>query len=334
MSHSRIWSALTLGLVSTLIACSEDPSRIAGSANADYEGRPPSFNSGCNGVNGSELRGRTPLRPDVASMGDVPPRLEQVIVYGSPIQRPYRGFGSLDSYGGTTQTYIYDRGILDQCSFGTGNTFEVVGPVEDDTLDVPIEAPEGIPQDLWNSLPPRVKKQLREAAWYLADHWIPNDMPELGGLIKEARRAFFFQALANGYNRAQELRADRRRETEMYAYYHDSRYRALSSTELMRADALILGCLTAMSFREHSSWSGQQAEDWASRVIAGWASDATQSYTLRYLEPQLSRLAALGAQFGREGDSCGAVARYHFENRPSELFDPPPGGGGDNPNLF
>ena len=327
MSYTRITSAFALAMVMSLPACTDDrSSRLAGPVSPDWEYRPPVFNSGCNGNNASQLR--------VSSMGDTPQRLQQVIVYGTPVQRPYRGYGAPEMYGAVTQTFIYDRDMLDQCSFGTDNTFNVVGPVADDTLDAPTAAPDGISQDDWNSLPPRVRKQLREAAWYLAEHWVPNDLPEVGGLIKEARRALIFRVLVNGYNRAMDLRADRRRETEMFAYNHDNRFRALTGSESMRADALIIGCLIAQSFRERVSWNGQQAEEWASRVTAGWASDATQAFTLRYLEPQLSRLAAIGAQLGREGDSCGSAARFHFESRPTELFDVPQGGGGDNPFLF
>ncbi|MBC7841831.1 MAG: hypothetical protein H7099_05950 [Gemmatimonadaceae bacterium] len=341
MSHTRIRVAAAMILATSVVACGDDStSRIAGATSPDYEGRPPVFNAGCNGVNGSQLRvlssgGSTQLAPGgIVAFGERPQRLEQVIVYGNPIERPRGGYGAPGTYGGTTQTFIYDRNALDQCSFGTDNTFSLVGPVADDTLDVPIIAPDSIPQELWNSLPPAVKKQLREAAWYLADHFIPNDMPMWGPLVRDYRRAFYFQKLAEGYDRAMDLRLDRRRETAAFAYTYNSRYRDLSREETLRADALIIGCLTATSFRTQLGWLGQEAEDYASRVTAGWASEATKDYALRYLEPQLSMLGAIGADFGREGHSCGSAARYHFEKRPNDLFDPSQGGGGGNPFLF
>lgn len=341
MSHTRIQVAAAMVLATTLIACTDDPTtRLTGSASADYGAPLSALSAGCNGVNDAQFRakipgGTAPVAPDgLASFGDVPQRLQQVIVYGNPIQRPYRGYGALESYGGATQTYVYDREMLDECSFGTGHTFSVVGAVEDDTLEVSDIPPDSISEQVWRSIPPRVRKQLREAAWYLAEHFIPNEMPELGNLIREARRALIFQALANAYHRAQDLRVDRRAATEAFAFSHDNRFRGMSVDETLRADALIIGCLTATGFRENLNWTGQQAAEWASRVTAGWASDATQDYRLRYLEPQLSMLGAIGAQFGREGDSCGSVARYHFENRPNDLFDPSQGGGGANPFQF
>ena len=104
----------------------------------------------------------------------------------------------------------------------------------------------------------------------------------------------------------------------------------------MRVDALLMGCSTIQSFRELQSWNAQQAEDWASRVVAAWASDETQDAALRFLEPQLSRLGAIGAQIGRDGTSCAQGARYHFENRTRDLYDPSQdgSGGGYNPFLF
>lgn len=341
MSHTRIRVATAMILATSLIACGEDPtSRIAGSASPTYNEQPPVFNTGCNGVNGSQLRASSSGGSTEGSLGgltafgDRPQRLEQVIVYGNPVQRPRGGYGAPGTYGGVTQTFIYDRNALDQCSFGTDNTFSVVGPVADDTLDVPVVAPDSIPQDVWNSLPPAVKKQLREAAWYLADHFLPNDMEEFGIIVKMSRRAYYFMKLVDGYNKAMELRSDRRVETRAFALSYNSRNRDLNERETLRADALIIGCLTATSFRTALGWTGQQAEDWASRITAAWASEATQSYSLRYLEPQLSMLGAIGAQFGREGDSCGSAARYHFENRPNDLFDPEQGGDGDNPFQF
>lgn len=340
MSHTPIRVAAAMALTTALIACRDDPtSRISGSTSLEYGDRPPVFNAGCNGVGGSQLRASssgssTQIPGGTTAFGERPQRLEQVIVYGNPVQRPRGGYGAPGTYGGVTQTFIYDRDALDQCSFGTDNTFSVVGPVADDTLDVPEIAPDSIPQDVWNSLPPAVKKQLREAAWYLADHFIPNDMPIFGPLVKDYRRAFYFQKLVEGYNRAMDLKGDRRAETAAFAYTYNSRYHNLSREETLRADALIIGCLTATSFRTQLGWIGQEATDYASRVTAGWASEATQDYTLRYLEPQLAMLGAIGAQFGREGDSCGSVARYHFEQRPNDLFDPAQGGGGTNPFLF
>ena len=326
MSHARIWSAITMVMATTLIGCGEDPAnRIAGSAAADYKGRAPMLDGGCNGVDGSQLK--------ISSMGDLPQRLEQVVVYGNPVSRSNRGYGDLSSYGAVTNVFIYDRDALDQCSFGAENTFSMIGPVADDTLDAPIEAPDGIPQDIWNELTPRVKKQLREAAWYLAEHWIPNDLPGIGDVIRETRRGMIFAALAKGYFAAQDQRVDRRRATEMFERSNRGNARGLSENELLRVDALTLGCMTVQSFRALRSWNAQQAEEWASRVTSAWASDATQDYTRRYLEPQLARLAAIGAQMGREGDTCSEAARYHFENRTSELYDPSQGDGG-NPFLF
>ena len=338
----RIAMPMALALTAVLAGCGDEPtSHIAGAINADLRHVQPSFNEGC-GFDGRQLRDpstgseQSPGASGLVSMNGVPGRLQEVIVYGTPLQRPGRGYGSLDSYGGITRTFIYDRYALGECSYPSGNTFTVIGPVDDDTLDVPIEAPDGISQDLWSSLPPAVKKQLREAAWYLADHYVPNDVPGYGELVKDARRGLFFQVLANGYRRAQDLTPGRRRETEMFeAYTRRNRY-GLTRNETLRADALLMGCMTVQSFRELRSFTGEQAETWATRVITAWAADATRDYTMRFLEPQLSRLGAIGAQLGREGDSCGSAARYHFENRPTELYDPTPngGGGGDNSNLF
>jgi len=306
-----------IALVTTLgIAACTDASTAPkrGDVAADYTERPPIFNSGCNGNNASQLRAfRATFRQ---------PQLQRVIVYGSPVQRPYRGYGDLDSYGGVTNTYVYDRDMLDECSFGTERTFAVVGPVADDTLDVPAEAPEGISQEIWDALTPRVKKQLREAAWYLADHWVPNDIPGIGLITLSARRALIFEALAQGYQRSQGRTPDRRRETVMW---HEASFRrgtALNGNESLRIDAILIGCSAALQFRELNSWLPSQAEAYASRVTAAWAADRTQGYANRYLESQLSHLGAIGAALGREGTTCGQAARYHFENRPSDLYDP------------
>jgi hypothetical protein len=322
MFYARAMSCFALAASIGLAACTDDPtSPVRESVAADYEGRPPIFNRGCNGDNASQLS-TTP--PTVRQ-----PQLERVIVYGSPVQRPYRGFGDLESYGGVTQTFIYDRNMLDQCSFGTDNTFEVGGAVEDDTLDVPIEAPDGIEQEVWDALTPRVKKQLREAAWYLADHWVPNDIPGLGLITKEARRGLIFAVLARGYMTALERSADRRRETTLW---HESSWRRgqpFTYSETLRLDALVLGCSTIIQFRELRSWNVEQAEEYASRVVAAWGADRTQNGANRYLETQLSNLGAIGAQMGRNGDTCAQAARYHFSNRPTDLYDPVQPGGRD-----
>lgn len=342
MHHPRSRIAMALALTTALVGCSDDPaSRIAGTVNADVRDVQRAFNPAC-GFDGRQLNApstggdQSPGASGLASAYGVPQRLQEVVVYGTPVQRQNRGYGALESYGGITRAFTYDRYALNDCSYPTGNTFTVIGPVEDDTLDVPEAAPDGIPEQVWASLPPAVKKQLREAAWYLADHYIPNDAPALGELLKEGRRAFFFKVLADGYTRARELTPDRRRETEMFEAYSRGGGTGLNRHETLRADALIMGCMTVQSFRELRSFTGEQAETWATRVVTAWAAEATRDYALRFIEPQLSRLAGIGAQMGRYGDSCGSAARYHFEHRPTELYDPSPngGGGGDNGTLF
>jgi len=327
---------LALGTACALIGCSEQPAeQIAGNVD-EWTWRPPVFNSGCNGINGSQLRGSLDgLRGQTerASAFGGSPRLERVVVYGTPVQRPYRGFGDQATYGGVTNVFIYDRNILEQCTFGDGLPYTVVGPEADDTLDVISEPPEGVEQALWESISPRVRKQLRVAAWYLADHWIPNDMPGIGMVTLQVRRGLIFQALANGYRHAQAVAPDRRRETEMFIHMRRGDNYRITESELLRMDAFLIGCSTSQSFRAMSSWTAGQAQDYASRVAAGWASDKTQSAGKYWMEPQLSRLGALGAQLGREGYSCGQAARYHFENTSRDLYDPSSGAGNEG-NQF
>jgi hypothetical protein len=318
MNLSRIMHSLAAATTLGFAACTDAPTSVLPEpVSADYEGRPPIFNTGCSGNNAFQLRATRVLRATFRQ-----PQLQRVVVYGNPLPRLYRGYGDSESYGGVTATYVYDRDQLDQCSFGAERTFAVDGAVGDDTLDVPAIAPDGIPQDLWDAMTPRVKKQLREAAWYLADHYIPNDIPGVGNVIRETRRGLIFAALARGYQASLDRTPDRRQEALMW---HQSTWRgntALTSSESMRLDALILGCSTALQFRELRSWLPSQAEEWASRMAAAWAADRTQGHADRYLETQLSNLGALGAHMGREGISCGQAARYHFENRPNDLYDP------------
>ncbi len=326
---------LALGTACAIIGCSEQPAeQIAGSV-GDWIWRPPVFNSGCNGIGGSQLRGSLDgLRGKAAraSAFGGPQRLERVVVYGTPVQRPYRGFGDPATYGGMTNVFIYDRNILEQCSFGDGIPYTVVGPVADDTLDV-ADAPEGIDEQLWQSISPRVRKQLRVAAWYLADHWIPNDIPGIGSVTLPARRALIFQALANGFRHAQSVAPDRRRESLAFGLTLRQTGYQFSTAELRRVDAFVLGCVTTQRFRELDSWNASQAQEYASRVVAGWAADETQSLGMYWLEPQLSRLGALGAELGREGNTCGQAARYHFEHHSNDLLDPQMGPGTGNPQF-
>ena len=342
MSHARGWASMTLATTIALSGCARD---VTAPPRADIGDNP--FESECN-MGGFQFRTAVPLGKDAplasvvphggaVQFGYIPPQhLQQVIVYGTPVQRPYRGYGDPGSYGGITTTYTYDRDILDQCAFGAGTSFVPVGEVREDTLDVPIDPPDGIPEDVWRSIPPRVKKQLREAANYLADHWIPNDLPILGSEIREIRRGMIFAALAKGYFTSLDATPDRRRET--IAFYNDRRQtdRGLTNNETLRLDAFLLGCSTAAQFRNLDSWNASTAEDWASRVVAGWAGDQTEDYALRYLEPQLSYLGALGAANGRIGNSCGQAAHEHFLSRPADLTDAPQnrgGGGGDGTQL-
>jgi hypothetical protein len=318
MNFSRIMHSLAAATTLGFAACTDAPTSVLPEpVSADYEGRPPIFNTGCSGNNAFQLRATRVLRATFRQ-----PQLQRVVVYGNPLPRLYRGYGDSESYGGVTATYVYDRDQLDQCSFGAERTFAVDGAVGDDTLDVPAIAPDGIPQDLWDAMTPRVKKQLREAAWYLADHYIPNDIPGVGNVIRETRRGLIFAALARGYQASLDRTPDRRQETLAWVAMPMQGSRALTSSESLRLDALIIGCSTALQFRELNSWLPSQAEEWASRLAASWGADRTQGSADRYLETQLAHLGAIGAQMGREGTSCGQAARYHFENRPNDLFDP------------
>ena len=332
MSHARNGASMTLATIIALSGCAKDVTAPTNSINDP-------FGSGCNG-NGFQLRTAAPLGRIGSRAGDVslsvmpptgtPQQLQQVIVYGAPVQRPYRGYGDITSYGGVTTTFTYDRNMLDECSFGDGRTGVPVGEVADDTLDVPIEAPDGISQEDWDRVTPRVKRQLREAAWYLAEFWVPNDIPGIGLLTREARRGLIYAALAKGFNLSQELAPDRRRATIEFVARSRNGDRSMSSSESLRLDAFLLGCATAGQFRNLNSWNADQAENWASRVIAGWAADQTQSGDMRYLEPRLSMLGALGAAAGREGTACSQAAENHFMQVRNDLFDAPQGGGRDD----
>ena len=332
MSHARNGASMTLATIIALSGCAKDVTAPTNSINDP-------FGSGCNG-NGFQLRTAAPLGRIGSRGGDVslsvmpptgtPHQLQQVIVYGAPVQRPYRGYGDITSYGGVTTTFTYDRNMLDECSFGDGRTFVPVGEVPGDTLDVPIEAPDGISQEDWDRVTPRVKRQLREAAWYLAEFWVPNDIPGIGLLTRELRRGLIYAALAKGFNQSQEQAPDRRRATIDFVARSRSGDRYMSSSESLRLDAFLLGCSTASQFRNLNSWNPDQAESWASRVIAGWAADQTDSGNLRYLEPRLSMLGALGAAAGREGTSCSQAAENHFMQVRNDLFDAPQGGGRDD----
>ena len=335
MSHARSGASMTLATIIALSGCAKDVTAPTNSINDP-------FGSGCNG-NGFQLRtvaptGRIGSRTGEVSLSVMPPtgtpqQLQQVIVYGTPVQRPYRGYGDITSYGGVTTTFTYDRNLLDECSFGDGRTGVPVGEVADDTLDVPIEAPDGISQEDWDRVTPRVKRQLREAAWYLAEFWVPNDIPGIGLLTREARRGLIYAALAKGFNQSQEQAPDRRRATVDFEAQNRRSTRGLSQTETLRLDAFLLGCSTASQFRNLNSWNADQAESWASRVVSGWAADQTEPGNLRYLEPRLSLLGALGAAAGREGSSCSQAAVNHFQQVTNDLYDPSQGSG-DNGTQF
>jgi hypothetical protein len=327
MSHARGWASMTLATILTLSGCATD---ATAPPKPDYDYDPTCFG------NGTNVRAAAPLGAISRGTGDLslsvrppgtPHQLEQVIVYGSPVQRPYRGYGDITTYGGTTTTYTYNRDELDQCSFGDGRTGIPVGAVVDDTLDVPIEAPDGIPEDIWTELTPRVKRQLLEAAYYLADYFLLNDFPEIGVFSREARRGWIFAVLVKGFRQSQETAPDRRRAT-LELVLESRQSRNLSFSELLRLDAFLLGCSTAAQFRNLNSWTAEQAESWASRVVAGWAADQTENGAIRYLEPHLSMLGALGAAAGREGNSCAQTAEHHFRQVRSDLFDPGSVGGG------
>ena len=331
MSHARGWASMTLATIIVLTGCAKDVTAPA-TTDIDYP-----FESGCNG-SGIQLRTVAPLGRVGSLTGEVslsvmppgvPQQLQQVVVYGAPVQRAERGgYGSAGSYGDVTTVFTYDRSILDECYLGQGRSAVAVGEVSDDTLGVPIEAPDGISQEDWDRVTPRVKRQLREAAYYLADYWVPNDIPGIGLVTREARRALIYAALAKGFNLSQEQAPDRRQATLNFVAQRRGGSRDLSNSESLRLDAFLLGCATAGQFRQLNSWNADQAETWASRVVAGWAGDQTQSGDMRYLEPRLSLLGALGAAAGREGTSCAQAAENHFSQVSNDLFDASQGGRG------
>ncbi len=324
MSFARTMSYIAVATTLALAACTDEttsPVNQAVSADVDdWNPRPPVFNQGCNGNNASQLRARRVTFRQ--------PPLQRVIVYGSPVQRPYRGYGDSETYGGVTQTFTYDRDMLDQCSFGTDKTFEVGGIVEDDTLEVSDVAPEGVDQEVWNSVTPRVRKQLFEAAKYLAAHYITNDIPEIGQIAEGLRAGAIFAVLAREYNESLASLPDGRTATLFWHHGRPDDGRRVDAKETQRIDALLIGCSASARFRDLESWLPAQAEEWASRLSAAWAADQTQ-HADRYLEPQLTRLGAIGAQLGRRGYSCAQAAQHHFSSRPNDLYEVDPSGGGN-----
>ena len=335
MSHAQGWASMTLAAIITLGGCATDATAPATPNYGGYD--PTCFGNGTN-VRVAVPAGAIGRGNSGLSLSTMPPgtthQLEQVIVYGSPVQRPYRGYGDITTYGGITTTYTYNRDELDPCAFGDGRTGVPVGAVVDDTLDAPIEKPEDFSDDEWNAIPPRVKRQLREAAWYLAEYWVPNDIPGIGLLSREVRRGLIFKALLNRFNESEAQTPDRRRATLSLVATTYGNSSLLSRHETLRLDAFLLGCATASQFRSLDSWNPEQAENWASRVVAAWAADQTEGGDMRYLEPRMSLLGALGAAAGREGSSCAQAAENHFRQVPNDLYDASRGGGNGSGTEF
>ena len=336
MSHARGLASMTLAAIITLGGCATDATAPATPNYGGYD--PTCFGNGTN-VRVAVPAGAIGRGNSGLSLSTMPPgtthQLEQVIVYGSPVQRPYRGYGDITTYGGITTTYTYNRDELDLCSFGDGRTGVPVGVVQDDTLDVPIDPPEGISPDDWARVPPRVKRQLLEAASQLADQFLLNDIPEVGVFSRETRKAYFYAVLSKAYERSEAQLPDRRTgAVDLIRSSRPSDY-VISPAEYLRMDAFLLGCATAALFSQFTSWNGSQAVDWASRVTSAWAAERTNYGAYSYLEPQLGMLGALGATAGREGSSCGPTAVNHFRQKPNDLFDTGRGNGaGGNDTQF
>jgi hypothetical protein len=140
---------LALGSAWFLTACAPDRQSIT-SPNLEVE--VASLNE-CDGGWGQLSAGLGDLKPlTTPPPGSEPHQLGTVVVYGSPVQRPNRGYGGAGTYGGVTTVYTYDRDLLAECSFGTDRTFEDLGPVEPPPSPLPIDMRPGIDTVLWAQL--------------------------------------------------------------------------------------------------------------------------------------------------------------------------------------
>lgn len=281
---------------------------------------PPQTSNNCNGG-----WGQLSARP--FSVPDRIPQLERVVVYGSPVQRPYRGYGDHSTYGGVTNVYTYDRNVLNECSFGTDRTFEVQGPVEPEASAEPLPLRAGVDTALWNQLTEAERVSLDK----LADLLTPMSFADV--VMRSFRVAQTFNKVAEVYTRARSAAPLERLPTQMV-----KRFRSvdgeLNEMQRLRVDAFTTGCnLIAGYARLDPTWPIGELADHARRTMAAWAARQANVMGDRRISNELANLASLGVEVGQQYDECGRAAGNHFEQRFQDLI-PPGTGDGDFGTLF
>ena len=115
--------------------------------------------------------------------GTQPQQLGTVVVYGNPVQRPYRGYGDISSYGGITTVYTYDRNVLNECSFGTDRSYQDLGPAEPEPSPTPIDMRSGVDTLLWSQL----TESERRALDGIAEMFTPPNLADAFPLARDFR---------------------------------------------------------------------------------------------------------------------------------------------------
>jgi hypothetical protein len=315
---------ISVPLVLAMVAagCTHDtPTGIA--VNADVASLPFVTPQGATSCNGGY--GQLSARP--FSVPDRIPQLERVVVYGSPVQRPYRGYGDISTYGGVTNVYTYDRDVLDECSFGTDRTFEVVGPVDPPVGPDSLPMREGVDTALWRQLTDAERRSLDK----LAELLTPSSLADL--VMRGFRVARTFNKLADLYIKAQTDAPFERLPTQLLkgSRTNDSN---LELDQRLRLDAFTIGCNLMGSYgHEWSDWPGNELADHARQTMSAWAARQGSLWGDRQLANQLALLGSFGVDVGGSNIDCGSAARNHFEQRFRDLI-PSGSGGGDQGNQL
>lgn len=253
-----------------------------------------------------------------------PQQLGTVVVYGSPVQRPYRGFGEHSTYGGVTTVYTYDRNVLDECAFGTDRSFEDLGPREPEPSPTPIDMRAGIDTVLWSQL----SESERRAVDRIADQFTPPSLVDASSVVRDFRVANTFNKVAALYLKARQDAAYERLPTEMLRLNRTGDA-TLSAREQLRLDAFTIGCNVLNGFYRFSpSWPIDELVDGAKRTMAAWAARQAAFMADARFSNELANLAALGVDVGVQFDECGTAAANHFEQRFRDLVPQGSGGGG------
>jgi hypothetical protein len=217
--------------------------------------------------------------------------------------------------------------VLDECSFGTDRTFEVVGPVDPPVGPDSLPMREGVDTALWRQLTEAERRSLDK----LADLLTPMSLADL--VARGFRVARTFNKLADLYIKAQTDAPFERLPTQLLkgSRTNDS---DLTLLQRLRVDAFTIGCNLMSSYdRQWSDWPDNELADHARRTMAAWASRYGSLWGNRQLSNELSMLGSSGVDVGGIATDCGSAARNHFEQRFQDLI-PPGSDGGNQGNQF